>query len=165
MYGIDGIHFKDYEKKNGMRIYNINKDEMSKDWNTSDYGFMHPHAWGGFNYCEGAYLPLDENNYNLDKAFGKMQQWITTEESKGKFANWFSQNLKYAIPRPFMITPDDKLNVDSKLLDIITEGRTKCIIESAKNFEKNWKDMVDKWMAQGGEQLLKNCDEYVKTHK
>jgi putative aldouronate transport system substrate-binding protein len=96
LYGIKGVHFNGYEAEGNNRIYDVNKEAMQEEWNTSDYGYIHPLSWGGFNYCENAYIPIDEYGYDFDEAFKNINQWMTADAAVGKFANWYSMNAEYA---------------------------------------------------------------------
>ena len=166
MFGIKGIHFNDFKSDGDNRIYDINKDEMQKDWNTSDYGYMHPLAWGGFNYCENAYVPIDENGFDLDEAFKKINRWMTTDAAGGNLsANWYSLNAQYATMFPLQGAIADEIRVDQKLIDIEIQGRTKCIVEPAAMFEENWSEWVEKWKAAGGDDLNKRANDYYEANK
>ena len=78
------------------RIYDIDKVGMQKDWNTSDYGYMHPLAWGGFNYCENPYIPIGENG-SSDEMFKEINRWMIADDAGGDLsADWYNLNTQYA---------------------------------------------------------------------
>lgn len=150
----DGVHFNGYEiTDNGIKAYNTNREEMDKDWNTTDYGLMHPLSWGGFNH-DGGYLPIAENEYDFDKALVLQENWMAKETVGGKFDLLKQMNAPYAYMLPLQSTLDEGLLVDQKLKDIEVEGRTKAIVEPAENFDANWDAMLQEWMAAGGAELI-----------
>jgi len=165
-YGIRGIHFTDYtDNGNGGRIYNINKAECDKDWDTQKNGYLYPLAWGGFNYYEYAYIPIKEYNFDYDEAFKNVKSWQPTDMAKGQFANWQAMNTSYSIPSPLMNVFDDNLLGDSqKLLSIFAEGWLKSVVDT-DNFDKQWNDMVEKWLNAGGKEIIEYGNKYYKENK
>ncbi len=153
MYGIEGTHFSNCEKTESGRVFDINQDEMSKDWNTADYGLSHPLSWGGFNYS-GGYIPMKENNYDFDTAYPKQELWMTRHDSEQPFSNIKQLNAQYAKVFPLQGSIDETVIVDQTLIDIEIQGRTKAIVDPAENFDANWQAMLDNWMASGGKELI-----------
>ena len=165
-YGIEGIHFTDYKDNgSGGRIYNINKEECDKDWDTKKNGYLYPLAWGGFNYYEYAYIPIKESNFNYDEAFKSVKAWQPADMAQGQFANWQVQNTGYSVPSPLMNVFDDNLLGDQqKLLSIFAEGWLKSIVDS-KGFESEWNKMTEKWLSSGGQEIITYGNEYYKNNK
>ncbi len=165
-YGIQGIHFADYtDNGSGGRIYNINKAECDKDWDTQKNGYLYPLAWGGLNYYEYAYIPIKESNFNYDEAFTNVKAWQPADMAKGQFASWQVMNTAYAVASPLMNVFDDRLLGDEqKLLSIFAEGWLKAIVDS-NSFESEWDKMVEKWMNAGGKDIIEYGNEYYKSSK
>ena len=152
-YGLEGIHFTGYTQSDDGRVFDVNPDEMNKDWSVADYGYGYPLSWGGPNYS-GGYIPMKENGYDFDKAYPLQERWIIRQD-EGKFLGDLKQrNAQYAKPFPFLSTIDESVHVDQKLVDIEIEGRTKAIVEPAEQFDSNWQAMLDEWMAAGGKELI-----------
>ncbi|MBD2868985.1 extracellular solute-binding protein [Paenibacillus arenilitoris] len=164
LFGIEGTHFTDVKEENGNRIYTINEEEMSKDWDTNKNGFLYPLSWGAMNYFEYGYIPIEENNFNYDEAFTNLQPWITTDMAKGSFPDWFAINSKYSIAPPLMNVFDDNLLGDQgKLRSAYGEGWLKAIM--SKDFDKDWNELQQKWLAAGGQDIIAYGQEYYKTHQ
>lgn len=163
MFGIEGLHWDGYETIGETRVYNINKEEMSADWNTNDYGYLYPLSWGGFNYCENAYIPLDEYD-TFDEAYANMQVWTDTDPSGTMNEYWRTENSKYATTLPLQGVIDESVKVPQTLIDIEIAGRTKAIVEGQENFDKNWDEWVELWMSQGGAELIERGNEYYAAH-
>lgn len=163
MFGIEGIHWDGYEEISAGRLYNINQDEMSADWNTNDYGYNYPLSWGGFNYCEGAYIPLSEYD-TFDEAYANMQEWVYEDPTGTMNEYWRTENAKYAKTLPLQGIIDESVQVPQTLVDIQIAGRTKAIVEGLENFDKNWDEWVALWMSQGGAELIERANAYYQSH-
>ncbi|MFV0399841.1 MAG: hypothetical protein ACK5LX_04365 [Oscillospiraceae bacterium] len=153
MYGIEGIHFSGSEVKDGVKVYEINAEEMAKDWNVTDYGYNLPISWGGFNY-DGGYIPIAENDYNYTEAYPKQEIWKDQFSFGTAFDLLPMWNAEYAQTFPLQATIDESVIVDQKLVDIEIQGRTKAIVDPADQFDANWDAMVEEWMAAGGAELI-----------
>mgnify|MGYP000108760343 FL=1 len=165
-YGIEGIHFTKYtDNGSGGRIYSINKAECDKDWDTQKNGYLYPLAWGGFNYYEYAYIPIKEYNFDYDEAFKNVKAWQPEDMAKGQFANWQIMNTSYSVPSPLMNVFDDNLLGDEqKLLSIFAEGWLKSVVDY-DNFDKQWDEMVEKWLNAGGREIIEYGNRYYKDNK
>lgn len=164
LYGMDGQHYNGYTEVGSNRVYNINQEGMAADWNTSDYGFMHPMSWGGFNYCENTYIPLEEYE-TFDEAYTNLQRWVDVDPTDTILETWFTNNAQYAKLRPLQGAIGANITVPQTLVDIEISGRTKAIVESAEDFDKNWDEMVDLFMSQGGAELIAAANEYYAANK
>ena len=101
MFGIKRIHFNDFMSDGDNRIYDIDQVGMQKDWNTSDYGYMHPLAWGGLNYCENPYIPIGQSGFS-DETYKEINRWMTADDAGGDLsADWYNLNTQYATMFPF----------------------------------------------------------------
>ena len=163
MYGIEGIHWNGYEQKGRTRVFNVNREEMSADWNTSDYGYSYPLSWGGFNYCEAAYIPLSDFD-TFDEAYANMESWEDSDPSGTIYDGWRAENAKYAKKLPLQGVIDESVKLPQTLIDIQIAGRTKAIIGGLDNFDANWDEWVNTWMAEGGAELIERANEYYSTH-
>lgn len=164
MYGLDGQHFDGYTEVGANRVYNINAEAMSADWNTSDYGFIHPMSWGGFNYCENTYIPLSEYE-TFDEAYTNLQRWSDVDPTGTILETWFTNNAQYAKLRPLQGAIGANISVPQNLVDIEVSGRTKAIVGAVEDFDKNWDEMVDLFMNQGGAELIAAANEYYAANK
>ena len=163
MFGLEGIHWNGSAQIGGTRVFDVNKAEMSADWNTSDYGYLHPLSWGGFNYCENAYIPLSDYA-TFDEAYANMQAWVDYDPSGTLMENWRTENAKYAKPLALQGVIDESVKVPQTLVDIQIAGRTKAIVSGLDNFDQNWDEWVSLWMSQGGAELIQRANEYVQAH-
>lgn len=152
-YGIEGIHYTSVSEQDGIKVFEVNKEEMSKDWNTADYGYGYPLAWGGPNYS-GGYIPMKENGYDFDVAYPKQELWSIPDNLGTPFDDLKVVNAQYAQVFPFQASIDQSITVDQKLIDIEIQGRTKAIVEPAADFDANWDAMLAEWMAAGGKELI-----------
>lgn len=164
-YGIKDIHFTDVKEENNRRIYTVNKAECDKDWDTKKNGYLYPLTWGGFNYYEYAYIPIKEKNFNYDEAFKNIQAWLPEDKASGQFPDWTVLNSKYAIASPLMNVMDDKLIGDyNKLESIYGEGWLKAVLGTG-DFDKTWNDMIQRWLKEGGQEIIDYGVEYYKNNK
>lgn len=164
MFGVQGVHYDGYEQVGTNRVYNVNQDAMSADWNTTDYGFIHPMSWGGFNYCENTYIPLEKYD-TFDEAYLNLERWVDTDPTGTLLEDWFTNNAQYAKLRPLQGVIAAEVQVPQTLIDIEISGRTKAIVGSMEDFDKNWDEWVATWRAQGGDELLASASAYYAEHK
>lgn len=157
-YGIEGVHYTDTTMEGDIKVFNVNKEEMEKDWNTADYGYSYPLSWGGPNYS-GGYIPMKENNYDFDVAYPKQELWNIPDNLGTAFDDLKVRNAQYAQVFPFQSSIDQTVMADQKLIDIEIQGRTKAIVEPAENFDANWDAMLEEWMAAGGAELIERGNE------
>ncbi len=163
-FGIQGIHWNSYTETATDRTYDVNRDAMTADWNTSDYGFSWPLSWGGFNYNNGCYIPL--NDYDTyDEAYENMQSWGDVDPTGTLLDGWYSNNAKYAKLMPLAGVVADEVIVSQNLVDIEISGRTKAIIGGLENFDKNWDEWVELWYNQGGAELMESANAYYAANK
>jgi len=162
-FGIQGVHWDDFYTANGMRYYNVNQDEMTKDWSTTEFGYTYPLSGMTFNYINNAYIPIKENNFDFSKAFREMIVCQPHTMADYGFANWTMLNSIYVDPFPLQDSVDPQMNVTAELEDIEIEGRIKAIIGSVENFDANWDDMVSQFLGAGGRELIERANEYWKT--
>ncbi|WP_313563404.1 extracellular solute-binding protein [Ruminiclostridium cellobioparum] len=165
-FGIKGVHFTEFKEENGGRVYYINKAECDKDWDTKKNGYLYPLTWGAMNYHEYAYIPIKEHNFNYDEAFKDVRSWLPDDMATGQFADWQANNAKYAIASPLTNVVDDSVLGDAnKLLSIFAEGYLKAVVGNSNDFDKAWGEMVDKWLKAGGDQVIKNGNDFYKASK
>lgn len=164
MFGLKDTHIKGYTDTDTMRIYELNYGEMSNSWNTSDYGFMYPLSWGGFNYCEGAYIPISDYE-TYDEAYANMRQWTDKDPSGTLLDGWYTNNAKYAKMMPLQGLIGESVQVPQTLTDIEIAGRTKAIVGGLANFDANWDEWTNLWLSQGGEALLESANAYYSANK
>jgi putative aldouronate transport system substrate-binding protein len=162
-FGIKDVHFTDKKEENNKIVYTVNKAECDKDWDTKKNGYLYPLTWGGLNYFEYAYIPIQEKNYNFDEAFKNLISMQPEDMATGKFSNWQVENSKYAIASPLMNIYDDNLLGDSKKLGSIwAQGWSKAVVGNG-DFEKEWEAMKAKWLENGGVEIIKYGNELNKN--
>ena len=163
MFGLEGVHYNGYTQVGNNRVYDINEEEMEKDWSTSDYGFIHPMSWGAFNYCENTYIPLEDYD-TFDEAYANLERWGDFDPTGTLLETWFNDNAQYAKLRPLQGVIAQEVQVPQTLQDIEISGRTKAIVEPAEDFDKNWDEFVELWLNQGGAELIEAANEYLSEH-
>lgn len=163
MFGLEGVHYNGYTQVGNNRVYDINEEEMEKDWSTSDYGFIHPMSWGAFNYCENTYIPLEDYD-TFDEAYANLERWGDFDPTGTLLETWFNDNAQYAKLHPLQGVIAQEVQVPQTLQDIEISGRTKAIVEPAEDFDKNWDEFVELWLNQGGAELIEAANEYLSEH-
>ncbi len=164
MFGLEGIHYNGSKMIGETRVFDVNKEAMSEDWNTSDYGFIHPLSWGGFNYCENAFIPIAAYD-TFDEAYAHMQRWVDYDPTGTLMETWMTNNASYAKMTALQGVIAEAVQVPETLKDIQKTGRTKAIVGGSANFDANWDEWVNLYMSQGGTALMESANAYYAEHK
>ena len=162
--GLEGVHGTSYTETETDRTWTLNYDEMTADWNTSDYGYNWPLSWGGLNYNCGSYIPLDEYE-TFDEAYAHTQSWGDSDPTGTLLEGWYTLNATYAKLMPLAGVVTDEFTVSQNLIDIEISGRTKAITGGLENFDANWDEWVALWYSQGGQELQDAANAYYAAHK
>jgi len=59
---------------------------------------------------------------------------------------------------------DNLLGDEQKLLSIFAEGWLKSVVDY-DNFDKQWDEMVEKWLNAGGREIIEYGNRYYKDNK
>lgn len=161
-FGIKGIHFTDFtESENKVRTYNMVKEECQKDWDVENEGWQYPLTWGAFNYGERFYLPIEEYQYDFDKAYANMETWLPAASANGEYADWFALIAEDSLASPLMNATNTAVEGDANTLkSIYDQYRLKIIMDKNVDVDTVFEQMKEEWLAAGGAEVIAAGNEY-----
>lgn len=163
-FGIAGVHFTDYEEKDGVRVYHMVKEECQKDWDVENDGWQYPLTWGAFNYGERFYIPIEQYGGDFDEAYANMETWLPEASANGDFADWFAVIAADSKTSPLMNVTNTAVQGDSNTLkSIYDQYRLKIIMDKEVDVDSVFEEMKAEWLAAGGEAVIAAGNEYWKA--